>query len=142
LLSISIDLNNILARAVAGIPLDSEACPPNRSATEPKMDIVIPSSTPTQTVTLEICEEFHWRGWKHGAQRERVTFTRSFGDSVLSMTSNASGISYLSSLARIADHGTLLSSCDDLTDRFEQRNHSITEAERDCGRVIPTPSTS
>jgi len=70
------------------------------------MKIVIPSSAPTQTVTLEVREEFHWRGWKHGPSRERVTFTRSLGDSVVSKTSKASGELYHSSLARIADHGT------------------------------------
>ena len=142
MLSIPTDPNNILAHAVAGIPLDSEACAPNGSATESAVEIGIPSSAPTQTVTLEVREEFHWRGWNHGPHRERVTFTRSLGDSVVSITSKASGKSYLSSFACIADHGTFSSSCDDLADHFEQRDNPNIKSECECWSSVFTPSTS
>lgn len=77
LLTLPIDPNNILARAVAGIPLDDEACAPNASAPRSSVDIIVPASAPTQTVTLEVREEFRWPGWNHGPHFEHVTHTRS-----------------------------------------------------------------
>ena len=54
------------------------------------MEVIIPTPAPTQTVTLEVREEFHWPGWNHGPYHERVTYTRSrraTTDSTISMTS-------------------------------------------------------
>lgn len=44
---------------------------------EPHVEIVVPPAVPTQTVTLEVREEFRWPGWNHGPYHERVTYTRS-----------------------------------------------------------------
>ena len=86
-LTFPIDSNNVLAHAIAGIPLEGEPCSPNGSVTESSVEVFVPAA-PIQTVTLEVREEIRWPGWNHRPYRERVTSTRS-GRASTDSTTNA-----------------------------------------------------
>ena len=121
LLITRLDPNNVLAHAVAGIPLDSESCSPNGSAAESSMEIVVPGAVPTHTVTLEVREEFQWPGWNHGPYNKRVTITRSSRAATITMTSAPSCQSNPFSCSSSANHGILNS--------FTSRTHDHLEYE-------------